>query len=388
MGLAAAATAFVAGVLPESLAFAAPLIVGGVAGAGLGAIEAGITGGDVGEAALFGGIGGAVTGGAGELFGGAGAGAASSGGSAASAAAPIGSVASSAPVDLATAADAAAPTSAFATDVGTSTVSGLGGVAAGTGDLGSVVGAAGAAGGGGGDAGAALSSLSQGAGGGVAAPAGNLPSAQALLAQQPTFGGVAGQGGSGLTASPSFTQGGGSILDKLATGAENSLTKNPIGTAISGAGLLANTLLKPKQPDLTALQNEASAFNAQQAALTSPLTTGQLPAGAQAAVNQGVASAKAAMRAKYASLGLSGSTMEAQDLANIDMQAQSQVFSIANQLFQSGMSEAQISTQIYNDLLQTNTQQNAQTGQAIANLAGALNGGGGGSGNQVTLKVA
>jgi hypothetical protein len=56
MGLGAAVTAFVASVLPESLAFAAPEIAGGLLGAAGGAGFGAITGGDPGLGALTGGI--------------------------------------------------------------------------------------------------------------------------------------------------------------------------------------------------------------------------------------------------------------------------------------------------------------------------------------------
>ena len=59
MGVAAAATAVVASILPDALAFAAPEIAGGLLGAGVGAVGSEITGGNP----LYGALAGGVTGG-------------------------------------------------------------------------------------------------------------------------------------------------------------------------------------------------------------------------------------------------------------------------------------------------------------------------------------
>lgn len=63
-----------AGIGAETAGIAAPLIVGGLEGAGLGAASGAVTGGDPGQGALFGGLGGVATAGLGELAGGFGGG--------------------------------------------------------------------------------------------------------------------------------------------------------------------------------------------------------------------------------------------------------------------------------------------------------------------------
>ena len=404
MGIAAATAAIVGGIgLTGVAATAATIGLDAAFGAGLGALGSEITGGDPGQGALFGGLTGGIAGGAGEAFSAATApasdAAAAASGGAASAAAPIGSAAS-VPVDftsaggsgLLTAGGAGADLSGAAGSVGS--VAGTGGLATAGGVGADLSGAAGAIGGaapiavtGGGDAASALGTLGAGGGGGggVAAPA--SPIALSADQQAATISG----GATGASATPlssaNIAGGAGagpqSFLDKIVSGATNSVTKNPLGTVLAGAGLVKDIAGQKQDPNAKALANQAAALNAQIGQLTSPLTSGQLPPGAQSAVNQGVASAKAAIRAKYASLGLSGSTMETQDLANIDMQQQTQVFQLASNLFSQGIQGAQLSEQIYKDLLGANTQQNAATGQAIGNLAAALNGGG-----NVTLKVA
>lgn len=74
IGEALAALAVSAGVGAETAAVAAPIIVGGLEGAGIGAASSAITGSDPGRGALFGGLGGAAFSGLGELAGGVGGG--------------------------------------------------------------------------------------------------------------------------------------------------------------------------------------------------------------------------------------------------------------------------------------------------------------------------
>lgn len=145
---------------------------------------------------------------------------------------------------------------------------------------------------------------------------------------------------------------------------------------------------RPKLPDTTAttntLNNQATNLSAQSAQLTSPLTTGVLPAGAQASIDDAVRSAQAAIRSRFASQGLSGTPMEAEALNSAEMSGKEQGFQIAQQLAQTGLSEAQLSSSIYESILQNTLQQDQQLQNAITNFATAAAGGGQG----VTLKVA
>jgi hypothetical protein len=80
------------------------------------------------------------------------------------------------------------------------------------------------------------------------------------------------------------------------------------------------------------------------------------------------------MRSQFASQGLTGSQQEQQALAQIDLQAQTQSFSIADKLLQQGIDETQLSSGIYENLLKINQQQTKDTGSAIANFASSING--------------
>lgn len=216
----------------------------------------------------------------------------------------------------------------------------------------------------------------------LSAPSPGLPSSSSLLdfgggslAGTPTItgpnavgpesvaGGTAagsGAGSSGILGSP------GSLLNKISSP----------GTLVAGGGLLYSLLKGNKVPDLSNLQNQADTLGAQGTQLGSYLQSGTLPPGAQTAINQATAAAKAKVRSQYAAMGMSGSSAETQDLNNIDLQAQTQAFGIADQLLQTGINESGLASGIYENLVAINQKQAQQTGSAIANLAAALSGGG------------
>lgn len=151
-----------------------------------------------------------------------------------------------------------------------------------------------------------------------------------------------------------------------------------VGSGVSalmlGQSLLGNNTATafPGGPELT---GQAANLSAQGQQLQSYLQSGALPPGAQAGIDQAVSAAKARIMSVHASQGTTGSTMEAQDLANVDQQAAAMGFNMAAQLFSQGLSETQISEQIYQSLLSTNITLNQQVGQGVANLATALGGG-------------
>lgn len=139
----------------------------------------------------------------------------------------------------------------------------------------------------------------------------------------------------------------------------------------------------PGSENLTSLaQQEASLAQQQQqlgAALESPLVTGVLPPGQQQAVTNALNDAIATIKGRYASLGLSGSTMEADAIAN----AQNRSVEVAGQLEQqmaqtgaqavsSATSALGLESQIYDTLLNATIQQDAQLGNAISNFASSV----------------
>ena len=160
-----------------------------------------------------------------------------------------------------------------------------------------------------------------------------------------------------------------------------------LGTLISAGGLGYSALTQPKIPSITsaegAISNTAGQLSTQATQLESYLSTGTLPPGVQASLNSAADSAKAAIRSRYAAMGSSGSSAEQQDLANVDTTVVSQGANIALQLLNQGVSESQLSAQLYSTILNTALQQNQNLSTAIGNFASAAAGGTG-----LTLKLA
>jgi hypothetical protein len=123
------------------------------------------------------------------------------------------------------------------------------------------------------------------------------------------------------------------------------------------------------------LKTNADQLAGQGTQLQSYLQSGQLPPGAQSAIDQATQSQKAAIRSQYASRGMSGSSAEQQDLARVDQQAQAQGFSIATQLLSQGVQENQLASGIYQSLMNSELQQDKELGSAFANFGSAVNGG-------------
>lgn len=168
-----------------------------------------------------------------------------------------------------------------------------------------------------------------------------------------------------------------------AAGGGSSLLKSVEGAAgplISGAGLAMNLLKKPAVSGAsageasTALSNTAAQEANQGTTLQNYITTGTLPAGAQAGIDQATNSAKAAVRSQYASMGMSGSSSEQQALAAIDANAQAQGEQEAQSLLDSGIQESQLSGQLYQNILNGALQQDQQLSSAIGNFTGSVAG--------------
>jgi hypothetical protein len=140
---------------------------------------------------------------------------------------------------------------------------------------------------------------------------------------------------------------------------------------LGGSGLLQqgqlNSLLGP-------IRSNANQLSGQSLALEAPLLGGTLPAGAQAAIDNYTKSAEAQVRSTYASLGLSGSTMEADAINQVKQNAQAQTFNIANELFQQGQKGTAMSSDLYNTILQTQLGEDKSLSDAIGNFAAQLMG--------------
>ena len=175
--------------------------------------------------------------------------------------------------------------------------------------------------------------------------------------------------------------GGNSILNAI---------KNPslgtIGSALAGnagslvgLGGLTAEAIKGSQPlpQINNLQGTAQGETALGTQLQQAELTGNLPPGAQSSIDQAVKSAQAAIRSQYASMGLSGSTAETEALNNAAMQGPMLGFQIASQMASQGLSDLNLGSQLYSQIMQAQLQSDSQMQQAISNFASAAAGGGG-----------
>jgi hypothetical protein len=185
----------------------------------------------------------------------------------------------------------------------------------------------------------------------------------------------------------------GDLLGKAGGSIMDSVTKNPVGTALGAAGLGYNIMAGQKQSAnqkaLTADAQKATANSDQMVAsgeaLQKYLTDGTLPPAYQQQVDNAINDAKTTAISNAAAQGQptdpTKNTALAATLAKIDasragMQAQvaGQLFSSGSSLINSGQSAANLSGNLYQTLVQNDTAQAANTGKAIATLAAAMNG--------------
>ncbi len=168
-----------------------------------------------------------------------------------------------------------------------------------------------------------------------------------------------------------------SIAAPAAAAAPSTLSaiKPWIGPAISGAGLAASAIKGAQPiPEETALKAQAEQGAAQGAHLQSYLQNGTLPPGAQAGIDQARNAAKAAIRSKYASMGMSGSSSEQQELSAADSRAQAEGEQQALQLLNTGITESNMSSQLYEHILNNTLQNDQALSSAISGFAGSVAG--------------
>jgi hypothetical protein len=156
-----------------------------------------------------------------------------------------------------------------------------------------------------------------------------------------------------------------------------------LGPKISSA-LGLNTV--PGSENLTNLANqEGKLAQAQRqfgTAAEQPLLTGQLPPGQQQAVTNALNDAIATIKGRYASLGLSGSSMEAQAIADAQNRSTEVAGQLEQQMATTGANAISAAANlfgaentIYSALMQAQVAQDEQLGNAISNFASAVGGG-------------
>jgi hypothetical protein len=105
--------------------------------------------------------------------------------------------------------------------------------------------------------------------------------------------------------------------------------------------------------------------------LTDPLMTGQLPPGYQSAFDRMQQSAEAAIKSKYAKQGISGSSMERSELANVPQQIETQKLQFAQTLATQGMQAMGLGGTAYNNIAQHTIAQDKMLSDALARFGAA-----------------
>ena len=150
--------------------------------------------------------------------------------------------------------------------------------------------------------------------------------------------------------------------------------QNP-GLLLAGGGL-TEALLRGNAPipGLDALKSQAALEAAQGNQNLTALQTGQLPQGAQAAIDQAQEAAKATTASEFARLGMTGSTSEAQAIAGIEQASAAQKFKDLMDVANLGLGEVGGANSLYTQIMQTQLAQDQATQDAIARLSAALAG--------------
>lgn len=175
------------------------------------------------------------------------------------------------------------------------------------------------------------------------------------------------------------------FLSKTWNSAKNYVSNNPfsaLGAGVGAAGLAYNLMNGQKtSPNVAAMNASAQAQSAQAKELMGYFEKGQLPPGLQNIANQMLQAMNANAVSNAANHGMPTTVKDNTALANAFIDNQQRVFGwIAQQsmqLLNAGVQLSGLSNQLYGMLEQLDRQKSAQTGQAIANFAAALNGAGG-----------
>lgn len=146
-------------------------------------------------------------------------------------------------------------------------------------------------------------------------------------------------------------------------------------TGLLGAELLNANRTPPGEAALKDLAGQQARFAQNQSEIAQAEEQGLLPAGAQN-MFQGLLNAnEAAIRAKYAQMGMTGSSAEMQDLAASRDQIMSMMFQQGQQMAAQGYTNVNQATgyesALLKQILDSETAQGTQLGQALATFAGA-----------------
>lgn len=145
-------------------------------------------------------------------------------------------------------------------------------------------------------------------------------------------------------------------------------------TLITGGAALLPLLQGNTIPGLSDLQNQAKTYNAMGTPLAQSLQTGNLPAGAQSSLDAQTRGATAAVRSRFAQMGLSGSSQEADALGMVQANEAGQKVKMLEDMTGIGLKEMASADPLLQRIMLSQWQQDQNQQQAVARLAAALAG--------------
>lgn len=195
------------------------------------------------------------------------------------------------------------------------------------------------------------------------------------------FGG--GGGGNAITQMLSTMNGGGSTSGVSAPTEEGgggfnfaNFAKNAIPAGLIGLSLFRGMQTPPEIDAMNRLAADAEARSGTLSAGAIQAQQGRLPGGAQASLDQALEAVRARIRSNYASLGMTGSTPEAQDLAYAELAATAQAFQVGQGMAQTGFNAAagadNLAASLYANILNAETARGTALGDALAEFAAGL----------------
>lgn len=173
----------------------------------------------------------------------------------------------------------------------------------------------------------------------------------------------------------------GGWLSTTAGNIGNWVQQNPMTAlgAVAGGGMLLSEMFgsshDAEAETMKQIGNQAASAQSTATMLQAPLTSGVLPPGAQAVVNQAEQSGRAQIASSYAKVGMGGSTGEADAMRANTQEVQAMKFGIANSLFSQAAGYAKMASTDYAQLLTAQMQQDQDFSNALSKFVSALAGG-------------
>lgn len=201
-----------------------------------------------------------------------------------------------------------------------------------------------------------------------------------FAAFNPTDVGSAVQIGGGGGGTGTASGGSGNFLSGMLSGAKDQIMKNPLGSAAAAVGLGSAFMGggTDNSPERQKLQSLAERLGPQGQQLMNYLSTGTLPPGLQAKLDQATSAAKARIISNHAKNGQSTdpsmNSALAQELNGVDINAVAAMAQSQIQMMETGLRETGLSSQLYEMLMKMDRQDNKDLMDSIAKFAAALGG--------------